>query len=174
MPATFTSRPAPKEYGEYYGRYISQLPDGDVLAIMRSQTDELMAMFAKVDDAKALHRYAPGKWSIKEVLGHMLDVERVFSHRALRMARADKTPLPGFEQDDYVAAANYDGRPLASLLDEWRHLRAANLTLFESFDEATLMRQGTASGYEFTVRALIWIMAGHERHHLNGLRANYL
>jgi uncharacterized damage-inducible protein DinB len=174
MPATFASRPAPKEYAEYYGRYISQLPDGDVLDIMRSQTKELFEMFAKIDDAKALHRYAPGKWSIKEVLGHMLDVERVFSHRALRMARADKTPLPGFEQDDYVAAANFDGRPLESLLDEWRHLRAANLTLFESFDEVTLMRQGTASGYEFTVRALIWIMAGHERHHLNGLRANYL
>jgi uncharacterized damage-inducible protein DinB len=174
MSTTMTSRPQPREYAEYYNRYISRLPDGDVLQVMRGQTQELMDLLQGLDDAKALHRYAPGKWSIKEVLGHMLDVERIFAYRALRIARADETPIPGFEQDNYVAAAKFDARPLASLFDEWRHLRAANVALFESFDEATLMRRGTASGYGFTVRAIIWIMAGHVRHHLEGFRAHYL
>lgn len=174
MSTTTAGRPAPTEYGEYYGRYISQLPEGDVLETMRAGVQELDALLGGLDEQQALHRYAPGKWSIKEVVGHMLDVERVMAYRALRIARGDATPLPGFEQDDYVKAAHYDGRPLASLLAEYRHLRAANLELFASLDHEALMRKGTASGYPFTARALIWVIAGHERHHLNGFRRDYL
>lgn len=173
MSTTFAGRPAPIEYGDYYGRYISQLPDGDVLETMRAGVQELDALLGGLDEQQALRRYAPGKWSVKEVVGHMLDVERVMAYRALRIARADATPLPGFEQDDYVRVANCDRRPLASLLNEYRHLRASNIELFGSFDPEALMRSGTASGYPFTARALIWVIAGHERHHLNGFRRDY-
>jgi len=173
MSTTTAGRPASTEYGAYYGRYISQLPDGDVLETMRAGVKELEGLLGGLDEQQALFRYAPGKWSIKEVLGHMLDVERVMTYRALRIGRGDSTPLPGFEQDDYVKAAHNDRRPLASLLAEYRHLRASNLELFGSFDPEALMRTGTASGYPFTARALIWVIAGHERHHLNGFRRDY-
>lgn len=174
MSTSFLERPTATEHAEYYGRYLSQLPDGDVLEFLRAGVKELETLLGGLGEQQALHRYAPGKWSIKEVVGHMLDVERVFAYRALRIARADTTPLPGFEQDDYVAAAGFDDRPLASLLAEYHHLRAANLELFASLEARALMRQGTASGYRFSARALIWIIAGHERHHLNGLRRDYL
>ncbi len=174
MSTTALDRPAPSEYAEYYGRYISQLPEGDVLDLLRAGPGELEALLGKLDDAQALHRYAPGKWSIKEVVSHMIEGERVFAYRALRIARADRTPLPGFEQDDYVKVANADRRTLASLLTEYRHLRAANVEMFASFDDDALRREGTASGYRCTARALIWIIAGHERHHLNGLGRDYL
>lgn len=173
MSTTTAARPAPTEHAEYYGRYISQLPDGDVLETLRAGVKELEALLGGLTDEQALYRYAPGKWSIKEVLGHMLDVERVFAYRALRIARGDETPLPGIEQDDYVKAAEFDRRPLASLLAEYRHQRAANLELFGSMDADALMRKGTASGCPFTVRALIWVIAGHERHHLSGFRRDY-
>jgi uncharacterized damage-inducible protein DinB len=174
MSPRFTRRPEPTEYAEYYSRYLRHLPDGDVLDALRTGVVEFAGLLSPLDDSQALHRYAPGKWSIKEVLGHMLDVERVFAYRALRIGRGDETPLPGFEQDDYVKIANYDRRALAGLLDEYRHLRAANLELFASFDAADLERAGTASGYRVTARAAIWIIAGHERHHLAGLRRDYL
>jgi len=173
MSTAFAERPDAAEHAEYYGRYIVQLPDGDVLQQLRAGVEELNGLLSGLTETQALKRYAPDKWSIKEVLGHMLDVERVFAYRALRMARADETPLPGFDQDGFVAAARYDERPLASFLAEYRHVRAANLELFGSFDRETLLRRGTASGYSFTVRALIWIIAGHERHHLTGFRRDY-
>jgi len=173
MSTTFADRPAASEHAEYYGRYIVQLPDGDVLEMMRAGLREVEALLGGLSEEQALHRYAPGKWSVKEVVGHMLDVERIFAYRALRIARGDKTPIPGFDQDEYVKVANYDGRPLASFLAEYRHLREANLELFGSFDQDALMRQGTASGYAFTARALVWIIAGHERHHLTGFRQDY-
>lgn len=174
MSTAFLERPAATEHAAYYSRYLSQVPDGDVLEILRAGAIELDTLLGGLDERQALHRYAPGKWSIKEVVGHMLDAERVFAYRALRIARADATPLPGFEQDEYVRVAGFDHRPLASLLAEYRHLRAANLELFASLDARALVRQGTASGYAVTARALIWIIAGHERHHLSGLRRDYL
>jgi uncharacterized damage-inducible protein DinB len=175
MSTSFLERPAATEHAAYYARYLSQVPDGgDVLELLRTGAIELEMLLGGLDEKQALHRYAPGKWSIKEVVGHMLDAERVFAYRALRIARADATPLPGFEQDEYVRVAGFDRRPLASLLAEYRHLRAANLELFASLDARALVRQGTASGYGVTARALIWIIAGHERHHLIGLRRDYL
>jgi uncharacterized damage-inducible protein DinB len=174
MTTAFLERPAATEYAEYYNRYISQLTEGDVLDLMRTSAQEVEALLGGLDEAKALHRYAPGKWSIKEVLGHMVDVERMFSIRALRIARADRAPLPGFDQDAYVRVGEFDRRPLASLLAEARHLRAANFELFAHLSSEALLREGTASGYPFTARALIWIIAGHERHHIVGLKRDYL
>lgn len=173
MNTPFAERPAAREYAEYYGRYVSHLPDGDVLDQLRLGVAEFEGLVGGLSEPQALHRYAPGKWSIKEVVGHMLDGERVFAYRALRIARGDTTPMPGFEQDDYVKVANSDARPLASFLAEYRHLRASNLHMFGSFDRAALLREGTASGYTISARALIWVIAGHERHHLIGLRRDY-
>lgn len=170
----FETRPQAGEYGAYYERYLSQVPDGNVLDHLRTGVREFTGLLEGLDDAQALHRYAPGKWSIKEVVGHTIEVERVFAYRALRIARADETPLPGFEQDDYVRVAGYDRRTLGSLLDEYRHVRAGNIEMFGGFDADGLARAGSASGYRVTARAAIWIIAGHEQHHIAGLKRDYL
>ena len=167
------SRPEPDEYAPYFGRYIAEAGETDPLTTMRGQLETTAAAFAAVGEARAGYRYAPEKWSIRQILGHLADSERIFSYRALRMARADTTPLPGFDENDFVAAAEFDSRPLASLLEEWRAVRRATLTLFENLSEEATLRRGTASGGPMSVRALAWIIAGHERHHLAVLRERY-
>lgn len=167
------TRPAADEYNPYYGRYISQVPGDDALAALAAQLGETLALLAPLDDARALHRYAPGKWSVKETLGHLADAERVFAYRALRFARADATPLPGFDENRYVPAGRFDARPIEALRGELAAVRAANLALFRSFDAAALARRGEASGHPVSVRALAWIIAGHERHHGALLRERY-
>lgn len=136
--------------------------------------EETCQLLSGLDRARQQHRYAPGKWSLNEVVGHVLDTEWIFLNRILRFARGDQTPLPGMEPDDFAAGSNHHERSIDSLLQELRHLRLAALALFRSFDEAILGRQGTASGVDFTVRALIFIVAGHERHHVEVLRRKYL
>ncbi len=170
----FTRRPAADEYHSFYGTYVGLVPPGDLLEILREAHLQTAKLLAPVDEAKALYRYAEGKWSLKEVVGHVADTERIFSFRALSFARLDPNSLPGMEQDPYVCAALFDRRPLKSLLEEWRHLRAANLELFGSWDEETLDRRGSASGFEFTVRALVHIVVGHELHHRRILEERYL
>lgn len=172
MPAI--PRPSADEFAPYYGRYINAVPDGDVLALLERQIGETLALLRTIPEARGSHRYAPGKWSIKEVLGHMADTERVFAYRALRFARGDRTPLPGFEQNDWVPFSNADARPLGELAEELRLVRGATVALFRGLDDAALARRGTASGVEFTTRALAWIIAGHERHHLRVLGERYL
>ena len=167
------SRPEPDEYAPYFGRYISEAGSTDPLTTMREQLETTAALFAAVGESRAGHRYAPGKWSIRQILGHLTDSERIFSYRALRLARADATPLPGFDENDLVAGAEFDSRPLASLLDEWRSVRRASLSLFENLSVDALRRRGTVSGGPMTARALAWIIAGHERHHLAVLRERY-
>lgn len=174
MTAPFDLRPAGNEYAPYYGRYIDLVPPGDVLVTLEQQMHESQGFLAEIGEAESGYRYARGKWSIKQVVGHVVDVERVFAYRALRFARGDGTPLPGIEQDELVEGANFDSRPLASLLLEWEHLRRANLALFASFDAATLLCRGVASECEFTVRATIFIIAGHELHHQNTLHTLYM
>ena len=166
-------RPDASEYAEYYGRYVDRVPRGDVAEILADQLAGTLDLFAGVDEARAAQRYEPGKWSVKQVLGHMIDTERAFGFRALAFARGERAPIPGMEQDDYVAAAKLDARPLANLLAEYEGLRRADIALFWSFDEEESLRRGTASEVEFSVRSIPFIIAGHELHHSAVLRERY-
>jgi len=168
------SRPDATEYAPYYGRYIDLVPEGDLIITLSQQINDTSALLRGIPEPQAETRYEPGKWSIKEMTGHLVDTERIMSYRALRIARADETPLPGFEQDDYVRAANFDARTLAHLLEEYLAVRAATLALFRNLDAAAIARRGMANNVPVTVRALAYIIAGHERHHVNVLRTKYL
>jgi DinB family protein len=173
MTAAAIPRPAAAEYDSYYGRYIDKVPEGDLLRTLAGQARETQALLAGLSDAKALHRYAAGKWSIKEVIGHVADTERVYSYRALRFARADATALPGFDENAWVPAGNFDARPLADLAAELDAVRRATLALFRGLDAAALARRGTANDAAISVRAIAWIIAGHERHHVALLHERY-
>ncbi|MGA9814974.1 MAG: DinB family protein, partial [Terriglobales bacterium] len=162
--AAVMGRPESNEYAPYYGKYISLVPDGDILLTLEQQMSDTRALLAP-READANFRYAPGKWSVKEALGHVIDTERVFSYRALRIARNDKTPLAGFEQDDYVKYGPFAQASLAALLEEFTSVRRASVSLFRGLDEAAWIRRGTASNNEVTVRALAYMIAGHELHH---------
>lgn len=174
MPASYTARPEASEYAPYYDTYVSKVPDGNILQVLSSQIDETMALLGTLSEEHADYRYAPGKWSIKEVIGHMSDTERVFAYRALRFSRNDTTPLPGFEQEPFTEAANFSDRTLTDLLDEFRTVRQSTIHLFTGMSEAMMMRTGTASQAAISVRALAYLIAGHERHHVGILRARYL
>jgi hypothetical protein len=167
-------RPAPNEYAPYAADYIGRVPAGDVIEMLARQIEETCDVLAGIGDERASFRYAAGKWNIKEIIGHLGDTERVFSYRALCFARNDKTPLPGFEQDDYVAFGGFDSRTITDVLSEFRAIRSASITLFESFDESALARKGKASGFEFTVRSVPFIIAGHELHHMGVIKEQYV
>jgi hypothetical protein len=167
-------KPQPDEYNSYYQRYISLVPAGDIVQTLAAQFDQTRALFTSVPENRGSYRCAPDKWSIKEVLGHMIDTERIFAYRALRIARGDQTPLPGFEQNDYVPNAGSDRISLASLLDEFAALRRANTLMFEHLPPEACTRRGTASNNPISVRAIAWIIAGHELHHCAVLREKYL
>jgi hypothetical protein len=167
-------RPDATEYAPYYGTYVSKVGDGDLLKLLETQRTETQALLGGIPDARALHRYAPGKWSIKEVVGHIADAERIFSYRALRIARGDETPLPGFDENAYTPAGHFDARPLAELAAELDVVRRATLALLRGFPAEVWLRRGTASNHGVSVRALAYIIAGHERHHVMILRERYL
>lgn len=167
-------RPASSEYAPYYERYVKLVPDGPIVETLRSQIAGTTALLGALPESKGDHRYEPGKWSVKEVLGHLIDSERIFSYRALRFARADETALPGFEQDLYVPAGAFGRRTLRSLLDEFGVVREATVHLFEHLDDEALSRSGIAAEVRMSARALAWIIAGHERHHVGVLRQRYL
>jgi uncharacterized damage-inducible protein DinB len=169
-----TKRPESSEYAPYYGKYIALVPDGDLAVTLDRQIDATAALLSPLSEQQANYAYAPGKWSIKEVLGHLIDSERVFAYRALRIARNDKTPLPGYEQDDYVANAKFNARSLSGLLDEFAMVRKASIELFKNFTEEEWQRLGTANQTEITVRSLGYIIAGHELHHMDIVRNRYL
>jgi hypothetical protein len=171
---TLVRRPRADEIGAYYHGYIALVRADDALAELERCLGETRTLLARFGEARSAHRYAPGKWSVKEILGHLIDAERVFSYRALRMARGDATPLPGFDQDTFVAAAGSDRRALADLVSELEHLRAANLRFFHSLAAADWERRGTASDSPFVVCAFPWILAGHEIHHRRVLAERYL
>src|SRR5262245_43161256 len=172
--STPVRRPRPEEVGAFYHGYIALVPEGDVLAALAAGLEETRALLAHFGEARGGQRYQPGKWSVKEIVGHVIDGERVFAYRALRIARGDATPLAGFEQDDYVAAAGSDRRRLADLVDELAHLRAANLLLFRSLQPADWERRGTASDNPVVACAFPYILAGHETHHRRVLAERYL
>jgi hypothetical protein len=167
-------RPAAGEFGEFYAGYISHVPDGDVLETLGSQIDDTLAYLRGLPAPRASFRYAEGKWSVKEVVGHLADSERIFAYRALRIARGDATPLPGYDQEAYVRAANFDARSLVALASELETVRRATLTLLRSLDDESLMRRGVANGLPVSARAMAYIIAGHERHHMEIVRARYV
>ena len=170
---TAIGRPAADEYAEYYGKYVALVPEPDPVAALAAEIEQTSALLGKVSDSAALHRYAPGKWSVKEVVGHLCDAERVFTYRAMRFARADTAPLASFDETAYVPAGGFDRRSLEDLAGEFRDVRRASIALFRSFDEVAWHRRGVASGKEVTVRGLAYITAGHERHHVAILKERY-
>ena len=167
-------RPGDDEYAPYYGRYISLVPEGDLARTLEAQLGETVAMLSGVPESRGDFRYAPDKWSIKEIVGHISDAERVFSYRMLRIARGDTTPLASFEQDDYVRTGRFERRTLADLVAELRAVRESTLALLRSLDAEALARRGTASNNPVSARALAYIIAGHERHHQLILRERYM
>jgi hypothetical protein len=171
---TRTHLPEPTEYAPYYGKYIDLLEDRPLLDMLGEQIQGTLELLRSIPETKGGHRYAPDKWSIKEVVGHVIDAERVFGYRALRFSRGDATALPGFEQDSYVRAAGFDTRTLRALTDELEAVRRSTIFLFEGFSREAFARSGVASENRMSVRALGGVIAGHERHHVRVLRERYL
>ena len=167
------ARPGPAEYNPYYERYVSLVPQGDILSTLESQRRQMLLLLSGRDDADGDFRYAPGKWSATEVLGHVCDTERIFAYRALRIARGDRTPIEGFEQDDYVKNGPFAREPLSEIIEDYIAVRRATLTLFRNLDETAWMRSGIANKNEVTVRALAYLIAGHELHHRRILEEKY-
>jgi uncharacterized damage-inducible protein DinB len=168
------SSPRADEFDSYYERYISLVPDGDIITQLQNQISETLILLNKISPEKAEFRYESGKWSIKELLGHILDTERIFAYRALRIARGDKTPIEGYEQDDYVKNAKFGKYNLADLAEEFSLVRRANLLMFRNLPEIAWYRRGIANNKEISVRALAYISAGHEIYHVNILKKRYL
>lgn len=167
------SKPQPGDYAPPFQAYIDATGDAsDAVAVLAAQ-DAVLASMASWPEAKAGHRYAEGKWSVREVIGHMADTERIFAYRLLRIARGDATPLPGFDENAYQLTSGFEQRPLASVVAELRAVRSATLPLVNSLDAAALDREGTASNRRATVRAMAWVAAGHFQHHANILRERY-
>jgi len=168
------TKPETTEYAPYFGKYISLVPDGDLVATLENQIETTVKLLRGLGEEKGGHRYAPGKWSIKEMIGHLIDTERVFAYRALCFARNDRTPLPSFEQDGFVAGADFDSLRLTHLTDEFAAVRRANVHLFRHLKEDAWLRRGTASDNEMSTRAAAYIIAGHELYHLDILKTRYL
>lgn len=166
-------RPEANEYAEYYGKYIAKVPGADVLSILESQRLQMLQLFAGRSERDGNFRYALDKWTIKEVLGHVTDAERIFTYRALRIARGDQTSLASFEQDDYVKNGGFASRTLVDLVEEFGAVRGASVALFRSFDDVAWSKHGVASQKEVTVRALGFITAGHQIHHRVILEEQY-
>ncbi len=167
-------RPAENEYGPYYAGYIRRVPDGDLLAFFARQIDTLRSLLSTLSAEQADFRPGPAEWSIKEVVGHINDTERVFAYRALRISRNDQTPLASFEQDDYVRESNFSERTLSDLLEEFELIRRANILAFNRLSLEASLRCGTASNAPASTRAVLYMMAGHVEHHLESLRQDYL
>lgn len=166
-------RPGPDEYAPMFQAYIERVPDGDILAILRQQGERSQDFFGGLTEEQGDHAYAAGKWSVKRLLQHLADGERLFCYRAMCIARGDTTPLPGFDEVAYAEHDGSDTRPLTDIVGDFAAVRAATLTLFEGFDADAWARRGVANGSPISVRALPWLIAGHELHHLAVLRDRY-
>ncbi|HSG38411.1 MAG TPA: DinB family protein [Thermoanaerobaculia bacterium] len=165
-------RPEDTEYASFYGGYIARVPETEVLPVLESQIAEVRAL-AEAAAEKETFRYAPGKWSVREMIGHLTDAERVFGFRAFCFSRGEEAALPGFEENQYVAASGYDAVDLASLVREWTLVREGNIEVLRRLPEEAWSKTGTASGWPISVRALAYAMAGHVRHHRAILRERY-
>ena len=168
------SKPLEGEYNPYYHEYTRRVPAGDVLLFMETQLAETLVLLRGLSEAEVTARPAPDEWNIKQIVGHMSDTERIFAYRALRFARGDETDLPGYYQNPYVENGHFEERSLADLLDEFVAIRKSNLYLFRNFITEDTLRSGIVSGNPISVRALIYICAGHEHHHMESIRTVYL
>ncbi len=168
------TRPDSTEYAPYFGKYISLVAGDDIVKGLSDQNENTMTLLRGLSESQGELRYAPGKWSIKEVVGHLIDAERIFAYRALRIARNDQTPLASFDENNYVANSKYGERQLADLADEFEIVRKANLYLFKHLDDEASKRRGISNNDGISVRALAYITAGHELHHLGIIRSRYL
>lgn len=168
------ARPTPDEYAPYYQRYVEKVPDGDILRMLHLQKIAFSEFLDTIPDDKWTYRYAPGKFSIAEVISHVIDTERIFAYRALRFARNDKASLPGFDQDEYAPYCGADKRSKASIGTEYLTVRNASIELFRTFDEAAWARIGLANNFEMSVRAVPYVIIGHELHHIQVLQERYL
>lgn len=173
-PAAPLSPPAADEHDPYYSAYISCVPPGDFLAMLQQQAHDVAALFGAFTPAQAAFAYGPGKWTLAEVLGHLIDTERVFVYRATSMARKDPSPLPGFSQDDWMPTAGFAGRPMPSLVTEWLAVRVATIALTAALPAGSPLHRGVASGRGFSVRSLLYIPPGHVNYHLRLVRERYV
>ena len=171
--ARVVGRPEPDEMPPHFVGYLKRVPELDPVTACATQIEETLVLLDRISETDAMYRYAHGKWSIKEVVGHLTDVERIMAYRALCIARGDTTPLPGFDENAYVPVAKFDIRSLADLVGELRSARAATLALLRTFDADAWRRRGTASGKPVSARALAFMIPGHERHHVEILRTRY-
>jgi len=167
-------RPLPDEYPEAYAPYLDAAPEGDVLENLQAQLAEVTSLFEGFSEAQGAHRYAPGKWSLKDLIQHLSDAERIFAYRCLRIGRGDATPLPGFDEEAYARVAQADERPMADLLEDFRAARTASLSLFRSLPESAWDQKGTTNGRAITARCIPYINLGHGAHHLGIIRERYL
>lgn len=174
MPNSALPRPQAHEYNPYYQKYIEQVPEGDIVETLAREMETTRALLASVPADKEEYRYAEGKWSLREVVGHLIDTERLFSFRALWFARGAQGDMPGMDQNEWARLSTAGSRPLAELAREWAALRESNILFFGSLTEEDGKRQGVASNFEVTVRALPWMMAGHELYHRMLIRRDYL
>lgn len=167
------SAPASDEYAPYYGRYVTRVPEGNFFSYLRQQASDVLEVFSALSEEQAGFAYAAGKWTVKEVLGHLSDTERVFAYRALSIGRGDPNPLPGMEQDEWMPAAEFNRRSLRDLVEEWLSVRAATITLAEGLPPGAALRRGVASEKPFSVRALLHVAPGHTNYHFEVLRERY-
>jgi hypothetical protein len=169
-----TGIPQRDEAAPYYFRYIDLINDGDILQVLRSQMEEALSLFSGISEEKSLHRYQPEKWSLRQLLSHINDAERVFSYRALTFARGDAGPLPGFDQEPWVSAANAEAHSWASHVEDFQAVRLSTVTMLRNFPAEAWAKRGVASDSSISVRALAFIMAGHVAHHLAVMKEKYL
>jgi hypothetical protein len=167
-------RPGADEHAPYYSTYVNAVEGDDVLGVLTAARRSTAEFLAGIAPARAGYRYAPGKWTFREVIGHLSDAERIFGYRMLRIARGDTTPLAGFDENAYVPAARFESRSLAEVAEEFAAVRDGTLALVRGLDAAALALHGVASNHPVSARALVWIIAGHEQHHLRVLRERYL
>jgi len=168
------TRPDSTEYAPYFGKYISLVPDGEIVVTLGLQIESTLSLIRGLSEAQGDLRYAPGKWSVREVIGHLIDTERIFAYRALRFARNDATPLPGFDENSFVANAGFGSLALADLAEEFEHTRKSNVYMFKHLDGDSWQRRGVANDNKLSVRAIAYCIAGHESHHVDILRSRYL
>ena len=168
------TQPSPAEYAPFYQTYINHVDTKAINDTLADQLQTTIAFFQAIPDEQAGFRYAPGKWSVREVIGHLSDTERVMTYRALHVARGDQKPLPGFDENQYVAEADFDERSLASLIEEWETVRKASINFFKHIKPPGDERRGVANGHPVSVRALAYIIVGHTTHHRSILEERYL
>ncbi len=174
MDGILTQKPFPEEYSGHYSHYVELVPEGSILDIFERQSALTHEFFAAIPESMGDHTYGFGKWTIKDIVEHLIDTERIFSTRALRLSRGDKQPLPGFEQDDYIKNAMTFKRTLKDLVEERQLLRLANIKMFRSFEELCFMEKGTVNDNPISVRAILYLLIGHEIHHIKFIKENYL